>query len=101
MMRNFWRSGLLVLLLVFLLSLSACDGRSNYDRGYEDAMSGKNKSVLYSVNEGYRNGYDDGFERADVEDCWDFHGHNLEKAAYELGISVRELKLRLDEYDLW
>jgi hypothetical protein len=92
---------LLFSLLISITLLTSCSGNSNYDKGYEDAINGKEKGLLYSISKEYKSGYNNGFAFAEVEDCWEFHNHDLEKTAYELGIPVKRLKEKLAKYELW
>ena len=88
-----------LIVIISILSLSACSYNSAYDNGYEDALNGKDKGITYSIIEEYRNGYEDGVEYANTLNAWENYHHDLEATASYLGLSISELREKINE--LW
>lgn len=92
---------ILQLTLIFIISLSSsCSSKSNYDQGYEDAWEERKSSFYYFISSSYKKGYeeglDDAYEFDKIKTTLDTYGGNLEKAAEALGLSLSDLRNRME-----
>lgn len=91
--------------LCLALMLSGCSGgRSAFDQGYEDAWEGRDKNVFCSLSGEYKEGYDQGTyelnEFCNMQRIYDDNNHDLEETADELGLSVSEMKDKIEYYGI-